>query len=348
MAAGINTIRAICVRVPLAIFDAENEDKPEDEQEAPLLEDLVQYKNNRDKGVVMAARALISLFREINPRLLHKRDRGRSAAEAVQKGTVGRAPAYGLIHYATGVEGAELLADNVDARSQVNADDADMGPDDDGAQDSGDYDDGDNSVHSRDSDDADDTDGDECVDEEDNGDEEERAGGSDAPKSTAKSSDVEEEDAVDFDENGTCEGIKDREKVGVNGKGVDHMRILTDDDFRRIRARSAARTVEGIPQRRHPGNSAVDTGDAVDPMDIQGVVKKERKNLEERLESVIAGREGREKYGSRKGLQKGGGSSNKSKRKTKANSMVIHKQRRKAKLSRRDKQMARHKKPVYK
>jgi protein SDA1 len=351
MAAGINTIRAICVRVPLAVFDLENEDKPEDEQEAPLLEDLVQYKNNRDKGVVMAARGLISLFREVNPRLLHKRDRGRSAAEAVQKGTVGRAPAYGLTYFATGVEGAELLADNIDDQGHlIKEDDGDeVGDDGDEVGDDGDEvgDDGDEV-----GDDRDDID---CDDDTDNDDEVEILQGAEAGEAKIEvSGDENDDDEVDNRE-GEADGTIIDSKPGdqkaeeaSEEKGVDHLRILTDDDFRRIRARAAARAVEGVPKGRHAGNNTVDTGDAVDPMDIQGVVKKERKNLEERLESVIAGREGREKFGSRKGLQKGGGSTNKSKRKTKANSMVIHKQRRKAKLSRRDKQLARHKKPVYK
>ena len=40
-----------------------------------LLFDLSQYKASKDKGIAMASRSLISLYREINPELLHKNDR---------------------------------------------------------------------------------------------------------------------------------------------------------------------------------------------------------------------------------------------------------------------------------
>lgn len=36
-----------------------------------------QYKTYRNKNVAMAARALINLFRSLNPKLLHRKDRGR-------------------------------------------------------------------------------------------------------------------------------------------------------------------------------------------------------------------------------------------------------------------------------
>jgi hypothetical protein len=42
-----------------------------------LLQDLAQYKKARDKPVATAARALISLFRELAPGMLEKKDRGK-------------------------------------------------------------------------------------------------------------------------------------------------------------------------------------------------------------------------------------------------------------------------------
>ena len=85
----------------------------------------------------------------------------------------------------------------------------------------------------------------------------------------------------------------------------------------------------------------------MDPEEIQGVIRRERKTLEEKLERVMAGREGREQYGSRRGENKGGGSSNNAKKKSKANSMVLHKRRRVNKLSRRDRQMSKRPKRDY-
>jgi len=40
-----------------------------------LLRDLVDYKNYRERSVMMAARSLISLYRVNNPDLLKKKDR---------------------------------------------------------------------------------------------------------------------------------------------------------------------------------------------------------------------------------------------------------------------------------
>ena len=45
----------------------------------PPLQDLAMYRKFRDKDVSSAARGLIGLFREINPAMLAKKDRGRGA-----------------------------------------------------------------------------------------------------------------------------------------------------------------------------------------------------------------------------------------------------------------------------
>lgn len=52
---GLNSIREICARVPLAIED-ESVAESDVEGRAALLRDLVAYKSHRDKGVSMAAR----------------------------------------------------------------------------------------------------------------------------------------------------------------------------------------------------------------------------------------------------------------------------------------------------
>ena len=61
---GMNTIREICAKNPYGMT-------PE------LLEDLCQYKRESIKGVVMAARGIISVFRELRPDILPKADRAR-------------------------------------------------------------------------------------------------------------------------------------------------------------------------------------------------------------------------------------------------------------------------------
>jgi protein SDA1 len=64
-AAGINSIREICRRQPWCM-------------ERDLLEDLTEYKKSRDKGVMVAARSLLQLYREVNPGLLKRRERVRT------------------------------------------------------------------------------------------------------------------------------------------------------------------------------------------------------------------------------------------------------------------------------
>ena len=62
--AGLKAVRELCARAPLVM-------------DSDLLSDLAAYRKSRDKEVASAARALVSLFREINPALLAKRERGR-------------------------------------------------------------------------------------------------------------------------------------------------------------------------------------------------------------------------------------------------------------------------------
>ncbi|KAF2259320.1 SDA1-domain-containing protein [Lojkania enalia] len=74
-AAGLNAIREICVRQPLAMNDT-------------LLQDLVMYRKSKDKGVMMAAKGLLSLYREVGAELLRKRDRGKEATMGLKAGEV--------------------------------------------------------------------------------------------------------------------------------------------------------------------------------------------------------------------------------------------------------------------
>ncbi|KAJ2762090.1 Severe Depolymerization of Actin, partial [Coemansia nantahalensis] len=98
MSAGLNTIRAIAQRQPLAL-------------DPDLLNDLVLYRKHKDKGVTMAARSLMLLYRQANPELLRPRDRGREATQNLKAGLPGSVPlAFGELRPAEGVDGAELLA----------------------------------------------------------------------------------------------------------------------------------------------------------------------------------------------------------------------------------------------
>jgi len=93
-AAGLNAIREICVRQPLAISDT-------------LLQDLVMYRRSKDKGTMMAAKGLLSLYREVGADLLHKRDRGKEATMGIRSGER-KERRFGEEEVG-GIEGLELL-----------------------------------------------------------------------------------------------------------------------------------------------------------------------------------------------------------------------------------------------
>lgn len=93
-AAGLNSIREICARQPLAMTDT-------------LLQDLVQYRKSKDKGVMMAAKGLLSLYREVGAELLKKRDRGKNATINLKAGIQAQRK-FGE-EDAGGIEGLELL-----------------------------------------------------------------------------------------------------------------------------------------------------------------------------------------------------------------------------------------------
>lgn len=94
-AAGLNSIREICARQPLAMSET-------------LLQDLVQYRKSKDKGVMMAAKGLLSLYREVGAELLKKRDRGKDATINLKDGLQAQRQ-FGQTDVG-GIEGLDLLA----------------------------------------------------------------------------------------------------------------------------------------------------------------------------------------------------------------------------------------------
>jgi protein SDA1 len=93
--AGLNGIREICVRQPLAMDET-------------LLQDLVQYRKSKDKGVMMAAKGLLSLYRNVGAEMLHKRDRGKDAALNLRDGG-NSLPRFGETVVEDNIAGIELL-----------------------------------------------------------------------------------------------------------------------------------------------------------------------------------------------------------------------------------------------
>lgn len=92
MAIGLNAVREICARCPLAMSE-------------DLLRDLAQYKTYKERSVMMAAKSLIHLFRNTRPDLLHKKDRGRPTEATVEL----TPKSYGQADVKDYVPGAEVL-----------------------------------------------------------------------------------------------------------------------------------------------------------------------------------------------------------------------------------------------
>ncbi|KAH7467457.1 Protein SDA1-like protein [Phytophthora ramorum] len=70
-----------------------------------LVSDLVQYNRARDKTIVMAARGVLNLIRDIHPALLKRKQRGKFHNEAAKPHR------FGELVASEGVDGAELLAE---------------------------------------------------------------------------------------------------------------------------------------------------------------------------------------------------------------------------------------------
>lgn len=94
IAAGLNSIREVARRQPWCV--------PQD-----LLGDLIEYRKSRDKGVTSAARSLLQLYREVNPGLLKRRERGKNASMGMKSGT-GSLPFGYAPDAAKGIEGLEV------------------------------------------------------------------------------------------------------------------------------------------------------------------------------------------------------------------------------------------------
>lgn len=92
MTVGINTIKEVSARCPLAITE-------------DLLQDLSQYKTHKDKNVMMSARCLIQLFRTMNPQMLLKKDRGKPTEASMEA----RIHEYGALDSKDYIPGAEVL-----------------------------------------------------------------------------------------------------------------------------------------------------------------------------------------------------------------------------------------------
>ncbi|XP_056587869.1 protein SDA1 homolog [Triplophysa dalaica] len=92
MTVGINAIKELVARCPLSMSE-------------DLLQDLALYKTHKDKNVVMSSKALIQLFRSLNPQMLHRKDRGKPTEFSKEA----KIQCYGELEAKGYIPGAEVL-----------------------------------------------------------------------------------------------------------------------------------------------------------------------------------------------------------------------------------------------
>lgn len=268
-----------------------------------LLRDLAEYKTYKDKAVMMASRSLIQLYRTIHPELLHKKDRGRPTEATAELLSTGLK--YGEGDAKDYVPGAEAL----EADKTVEG-----------------------SVHSSD-DESDWEEGNHTSDEEE-------------AENIQNSNDKENGENEEGSKTKDFLTVEEKEE---KAKLVTGSRILSDAEFKKIENAQLKKQVQafrkGKKGKKRSIREVIEDEDTetisgthreelVNLANIEMVHKKRRHDKEARLATVLEGREGREKFGSRKGkMNEHASTSNKQKAKNKNFSMVKNKLRAKAKKS---------------
>lgn len=336
--AGINSIREILTRAPLAIDE-------------PLLKDLTAYHKSKAKAVSMAAKSLISLYREVAPEMLQRKDRGKEASIRLQ-GAKKTGLQYGVENTVSGIPGIELLdkwraeqgieGEN-DQDWEMQEEEEDLGADIDGEwvnvesdkeyeiSDGDDDDDDDDEVEdvaevneAEDGDQDSDSDLDLSDDDTDN-----KKPKKTKPKKLSKKAKKKRR------------ALAEAEEKKVNGdaeesfRRIATLRILTPADFAKLEELKLEAGVEKMIGIRAPRNE-----EEVDADGLVGPVKR-KQTKEERIESIREGREGRGKFGSRRGnIETPHSTTNREKARKKNFIMMIHKRQvlGKARRSLRDKQ----------
>lgn len=283
MTVGLNAIKEVAARCPLAITE-------------DLLQDLAQYKTHKDKNVMMSARGLIQLFRNLGPRMLHKKDRGRPTEASAEA----RIRDYGELEAKDYIPGAEVLEVEEEAR--------------------------------------------------------EGEEGEDGWESASISDDDEDGDWVDVHHSSdeeTGEMVEKLQSIPAEERkakaaAVSASRLLTQDDFKKIRLVQMSKEVSAAPgkgQKRK--NVDIDeeagSGEILSLKNIERLHKKPKADKETRLATALAGRSDRKEFvRKRTKLNPYASTSNKEKKRQKNFMMMRHSQnvRTKGKRSFREKQIA--------
>lgn len=322
----LNSIREICARAPLAM-------------NATLLQDLTEYKGSKDKGVMMAARGLIGLYREIAPEMLKKKDRGKSASMGMQ----GRETLRFGDEKSGEIEGLELLEEWKEEQRRLKRAEKGLDSEDENGEEEGEEEDwGQWEVEEEDSDDDGtgwiNVDSDHEIEISDSEDESEKK----SRKKTKKTDEDEKEEGEKEGETLKVQVLEGKaQDLEKNLSNLATTRILTPADFAKL---AELRTQAGLDKllsnskkadKHHTNRAQITNEDAVDVLAIKGPAKRGKADKEARLAAAAEGREGRDKFGSKKAkhAEKSHSTTNKEKARKKNFLMTVRKAKGKQKRS---------------
>ncbi|KAI3860359.1 hypothetical protein MKX03_007115 [Papaver bracteatum] len=332
IAVGLNVVREICLRIPLLMTE-------------DLLQDLVLYRKSHEKAISTAARSLITLFREVCPSLLVKKDRGRPTNPKA------RPKAFGEVNIASNVSGLELLQ-NDDGEDDSGENEENGGGDSDSSMfdndegeateitdnahaqlsDEGNDETEESDVGLDDDDESDQSEEEESDSEDGDGDEDEEQ--EDSNKRKRKLSDYAGELNADT-------SLRALKRIAESTREFESSDladgILSNEDFKRmkeLKAKEGAKLALGQhgllrkgPEAKSPAFKVPSSEELslkrVNPSVLETNIRR-KMTKEERLELVKAGREDRGKYQARAAIKqkKTGGTSNKQKEHKKNMPMV--------------------------
>lgn len=322
MAVGLNAVREICARCPLAIGE-------------DLLRDLVQYKNYKEKSVMMAARSLIQLYRHSMPDMLHKKDRGRPTEATIEL----KNKKYGEMEIQSYIPGSEVLLEKeeIKEKDKKKVNKGKKKKDDSDSDEWVDVASSDSEIEISDSDEEDSDNEEESDDEGDknNGDEEIE---DKSPNNDEITKDPQDRKILKAKRKLDS---KDMAEKVQNAREIAMETIFTDEDFKRIASAQLKKSISGAKRKSDVLEEETESSELVQLAAIENIHKKKKHDYNARLEAVMKGREDRDKFGykdRRKNIHCS--KTNREKRKTKNYQMVKHKAKGKIKRSFKDKQIA--------
>nr|CAD7438177.1 unnamed protein product [Timema bartmani] len=257
IAIGLNAVREMCSRCPLVM----NQD---------LLRDLTQYKKYKDRSVMMAARSLIHLFQLSMPEMLHKKERGRPTEASVEL----KQMKFGEVDAKEYVQGAEVLLNKDKNESDNNIDEDESDSD-------GEWVDVDHSEEEN----AKDISKEEISEKSIKTKQLTKAPG--ASSDDQEGAEVAAQGKSDSG-NVTNTSLGDSESQKEQAKMISTMRILSDEDFRKIEASQMLKEVTSARKgkKRPAPEDQQNKGELVKLGDIENIYKKRKHDRETRMATV--------------------------------------------------------------